>query len=167
MKNQDNKKKRFFQRWWFWVLVAVVIFSVGASFGGSSSDESKTAGQSEKRVDGTNAFTKEHKPENDVPKEYESALKSAKTYSSFMHMSKMGIHDQLTSEYGGKFTEEAANYALENLDADYNKNALSKAKTYQDDMAMSPEAIHDQLTSEYGEKFTPEEADYAIAHLPK
>ncbi len=80
-------------------------------------------------------------------------------------MSKAGIDDQLTSEYGEKFTPEAAQYAVDNLQADYNANALAKAKSYQEQMSMSPEGIRDQLTSEYGEKFTPEEADFAIQHL--
>ena len=100
-----------------------------------------------------------------VPTEYKSALKKAKTYSDTMHMSKQGLYEQLTSEYGEKFSAEAAQYAIDNLDADYNYNALQKAKSYQETMAMSPEAIRDQLTSEYGEKFTQEEADYAIANL--
>ncbi|MGK9149320.1 Ltp family lipoprotein [Plantibacter flavus] len=100
-----------------------------------------------------------------VPVEYQSALTKAKSYSDLMHMSKAGIYDQLTSEYGEKFAPEAAQYAVDTLVADYNANALAKAKSYQETMSMSPEAIRDQLTSEYGEKFTPEEADYAILHL--
>lgn len=55
-----------------------------------------------------------------------------------MHMSKQGIYDQLTSDAGEKFPEDAAQYA-----------------------------IYDQLTSSYGEKFTQEEAQYAIDHLNK
>ena len=82
-----------------------------------------------------------------------------------MHMSKQGIYDQLTSEYGDKFTAEAAQYAVDNLDVDYKENALKSAETYQETMAMSPAAIKDQLTSEYGEKFTEEEAQYAIDNL--
>lgn len=82
-----------------------------------------------------------------------------------MHMSKAGIFNQLTSEYGEKFTEDEAQYAVDHVSADWNANALAKAKTYQDTMSMSPEAIRDQLTSEYGEKFTAEEAEYAVSHL--
>jgi len=100
-----------------------------------------------------------------VPAEYASALTKAGTYSDLMNMSKAGIYDQLTSEYGEQFSAEAAQYAIDNLTADWNANALAKAKMYQDTMAMSPSAIRDQLVSEYGEKFTAEEADYAIAHL--
>ena len=100
-----------------------------------------------------------------VPAEHASALVKAQTYSDIMHMSKAGLYDQLTSEYGEKFTAEAAQYAVDNVKADWNANALAKAKSYQETMAMSPSAIHDQLTSQYGEKFTVEEADYAIANL--
>ena len=82
-----------------------------------------------------------------------------------MHMSKAGIYDQLVSEYGGKFTAEEAQYAIDNLSADYKANALESAKTYRDFMDMSPAAIYDQLVSEYGGQFTAEEAQYAIDNL--
>lgn len=108
----------------------------------------------------------EKEDDPDVPTEYKSALSKAESYSDMMHMSKQGIYDQLTSEYGEKFSAEAAQYAIDNLGADYKANALEKAKEYQDSMSMSPEAIRDQLTSEYGEKFTQEEADYAVENLP-
>ena len=75
------------------------------------------------------------------------------------------LYDQLTSENGEKFTAEEAQYAVDNINADWNENALETAKDYRDNMDMSPEAIRDQLTSEYGEQFTAEEADYAIQNL--
>ena len=80
-------------------------------------------------------------------------------------MSKQGIYDQLISEYGEKFPEDAAQYAIGNLNVDYKANALEKAKSYQETLNMSKQAIYDQLISEYGEKFTPEEAQYAIDNL--
>ena len=82
-----------------------------------------------------------------------------------MHMSKQGIYNQLVSEYGEKFPEDAAQYAIDNMQADWNANALAKAKDYQELMSMSKSAIYDQLISEYGERFPPEEAQYAIDHL--
>lgn len=100
-----------------------------------------------------------------VPAEYKSALSQATSYANTMHMSKQGVYDQLVSEYGGKFTAPAAQYAIDNVKADWNANALAKAKDYQNTMHLSPAAIHDQLTSAYGEKFTQAEADYAIQHL--
>lgn len=101
------------------------------------------------------------------PVEYQNALNKAKSYSDMMHMSKKGIYDQLTSEYGERFPAEAAQYAVDHLQADYNANALAKAKSYQETMSMSSAAIYDQLVSSYGEQFTPEEAQYAIDNLNK
>ena len=80
-------------------------------------------------------------------------------------MSKAALYRQLTSEFGEKFTSEAAQYAIDNVEADWKENALKKAKLYQETMAMSPNAIYNQLTSEFGEMFTAEEAQYAIDNL--
>ena len=101
---------------------------------------------------------------DDVPRDYRKALKSAENYSKTLHMSKKGIYDQLTSEFEG-FSPEAAQYAIDNIQADWNANALAKAKEYEKTLNMSDEAIREQLVSEYGEQFTQEEADYAVAHL--
>lgn len=107
----------------------------------------------------------EKAPEPTVPKEYTSALKSADSYANRMNMSKQAVYDQLVSEYGGQFTPEASQYAIDNVKADWNANALVSAKQYQDRLNMSPAAIRDQLTSSYGGQFTEAEADYALANL--
>lgn len=95
----------------------------------------------------------------------QAALGKAKTYSEMMHMSKKGIYNQLTSD-ADKFKPEEAQFAIDNLKADYKKNALKKAESYQKDQNMSVEAIRTQLSSDI-EAFTPEEVDYAINNLPK
>ncbi|HCY9019801.1 TPA: Ltp family lipoprotein [Enterococcus faecalis] len=141
----------------FGVFVGFIILCIlGFAFLGAGSSGSDSTSN--------NAKTESNSKDN-TPQEYKSALNKAKLYSDTMYMSKAGIYDQLTSEHGEKFSAEAAQYAVDNLNADYNENALAKAKSYQEDMSMSPDAIKDQLTSEYGEKFTQEEADYAIQHL--
>lgn len=95
--------------------------------------------------------------------ECEAALKKAEAYSGVKNMSKWGIHNWLTSK-PNLFSLEAAQYAVDNMKADWNANALEKAKSYQKTMSMSPEAIRSQLTSSI-EGFTEEEADYAVSHL--
>lgn len=102
-----------------------------------------------------------------VPTEYMNALERAETYSKYSHMSKQGIYKQLTSEYGGKFGHDAANYAVEALAVDYKENALKKAEIYYNEMNMSKQSVYDQLVSEYGSAFTPEEAQYAVDNLPE
>lgn len=106
-------------------------------------------------------------PEPEVSKEFQNALKKADAYANGMHMSKASVYNQLTSEYGEGFPEDAAQYAMDNVEANWKENALEKAISYQDNMAMSRENIYDQLTSEYGEEFTQEEADYALENLPE
>lgn len=105
------------------------------------------------------------KKEEDVPREFKSALSQADTYANTMYMSKAGLYDQLTSEYGGKFPKDAAQYAIDNVDANWEENALNKAETYGNTMHMSKKGIYEQLTSEYGEQFTDEEAQYAIDNV--
>jgi hypothetical protein len=126
--------------------------------------EEATTSKPEEKQEEKPAATITSKQPN-VPTEYKSALNKATTYANTMHMSKKGVYNQLVSEYGEKFSPEAAQYAIDNVKADWNANALAKAKTYQDTMSMSPASIRNQLISDYGEKFTETEADYAIQHL--
>ena len=95
--------------------------------------------------------------------EEKNALKKAESYSKTMYMSKQGIYKQLTSSVEG-FTKEAAQYAIDNIDVDWNANALAKAKSYQQTMSMSKQGIYNQLISSV-EEFTKEQAQYAIDHL--
>ena len=90
---------------------------------------------------------------------------NAASYNESMPMSYRGLYDQLVSGYGEQFTDNEAQYAVDNLDADWNKNALESAKSYQDLMDMSSSEIYEQLVSEYGEKYTADQAQYAIDHL--
>ena len=108
-------------------------------------------------------------PEEDevVPFEYEQALKSAQNYVDALHFSRQGLKQQLTSEYGSGFSEEAAEYALEHVDVDYKEEAVEAAQSYLDAMSFSREGLKQQLTSEYGSGFTEEEAEYALDQVYK
>ena len=165
-----KNKKAIYKRPWFIVVVfLIIVLAIGGEDEGDSTTTDggtvETVQETTQNQDSQEAVVSTEETKEDVPTEYKSALRKAKTYSDMMHMSKAGIYDQLTSEYGEQFTEEAAQYAIDNLDADWKANALEKAKSYQEQMAMSPSAIYDQLTSEYGEQFTAEEAQYAIDNL--
>lgn len=157
-------RKPFYKKAWFWIIAIIIV--IGATGGNDDSDSSTTNSNTETKVSQTQTIeNKDDAPKDDVPAEYLNALKKAKSYSDMMHMSKAGIYDQLTSEYGEGFEADAAQYAIDNLDADWNENALKKAKSYSETMYMSKAGIYDQLTSEYGEQFTAEEAQYAIDNL--
>ena len=113
--------------------------------------------------------TPDKKPESTkkatVPAEYRSALAKADSYANDQHMSKKGLYNQLTSEYGEQFSKEAAQYAVDNIKSDWKANALAKANSYANNQHMSKKSVYDQLVSEYGEKFTKTEAKYAIDNV--
>ena len=97
--------------------------------------------------------------------EQKKALAKAKVYTTMAGFSKDKLYEQLTSDYGEKFSPDAAQYAVDHVDVDWNEQALKSGKNYEKTMNMSRDAIYDQLTSDYGENFTPDQAQYAIDHL--
>lgn len=156
------------------IVLAVFVFLgvIGSIFGGDESSDSGSSASSAPSPTSVSSAQPSSFPasidsdeDSNIPTEYRSALNKAESYSSLMHMSKAAIYDQLVSEYGEQFSEEAAQYAMENLVADWNANALAKAEDYSDGLHMSKAGIYDQLVSEYGEQFTPEEAQYAVDNL--
>lgn len=148
------------------ILVVVGLAIIGGAAGGGN--KSTNGSNSSTPTASTTSQTEPAKAETqqpDVPAEFKSALAQASTYANQLHLSKKSLYDQLISEYGGKFKPEAAQYAIDNVKADWNANVLAQAKTYQNDLHLSPASIRDQLVSEHGGQFTAAEADYAIAHL--
>lgn len=160
-----KEKKPWYKRIWVWAIIIVVVIAAAASTAENKDEISNKVDNASSEIKDTVSDAKKKIEEQKVPAEYKSALTQADTYANTMYLSKQGVYDQLTSEYGGKFSDKAAKYAIDNVKADWKKNALQKAKDYQDQQSLSPEAIRDQLTSKHGEKFTQAEADYAIAHL--
>ncbi|WP_261089474.1 Ltp family lipoprotein [Streptococcus mitis] len=100
---------------------------------------------------------------DDSNSEYSAALGKAKSYNSLFHMSKKRMYSQLTSDFD-KFSNDAAQYAIDHLKADYKYNALFNAKNYRKLFNMSKSGLFNQLTS-FADGFTEEEAQYAIDHL--
>lgn len=159
-----------------WIIIIVIALLVIGSLGNNDNDDKNTsnptvpssAQESVNVADNKSSVAEPSQAsseDDNIPPEYRSALNKANQYSDMMHMSKAAIYDQLTSEYGEKFTAEAAQYAIDNMVADWKENALIKAKDYSDSMHMSKAGVYDQLISEYGEQFTEEEAQYAIDNV--
>lgn len=147
----------------FFLLVGIVSAAGGGTDTSTSTNSNSTPASSETTETAETKPAEKKEPE--VPAEYKSALAKADTYANTQHMSEKALFEQLTSEFGEQFSKEAAQYAIDNVETDYNANALAKAKTYQETQNMSPAAIRDQLVSEYGEQFTATQADYAIKNL--
>ena len=95
-----------------------------ASCSQSTSNSSDTSAKTESKTKQSN--------EAKVPSEYTVALKKAESYLKTMPMSKDRLYDQLTSEIADKFPAEAAQYAVDNIKADWNEQAAKAAKNYRD-----------------------------------
>lgn len=170
---EQEKKMNWFARHKALTVIGVLILLAIIGNSGNKKADTQTAAKSEttpaassasKAAQATPTPTPAPKTPS-IPAEYVSALNKATEYANTMNMSKAGVYDQLTSQYGEKFSAAAAQYAVDNVQADWNTNALAKAKQYQNQLSMSPAAIHDQLVSADGEKFTEAQANYAIQHL--
>lgn len=99
----------------------------------------------------------------------EQAIKSAKHYLSFTAFSRKGLINQLSSEYGERFTEEQASKAVAYLEGqglvDWKEQAVKSAKNYLSFSSFSKAGLIEQLSSDYGEGFTREEAEYAAEQV--
>ena len=186
-----RSEKPWFARWWVWAIAAVVLVGlIGGVAGGQRKDPAPVAASAASAPAKSSAPPTSASPADPaavtsspvpppattspaappavapaVPAEYASALKKAASYSKLMHMSKAGLYQQLTSEYGEKFSAEAAQYAIDNVQADWNANAPGKgARVPGHDVDVT--GGHSRSAHERVRRAVhPEEADYAIEHL--
>lgn len=98
-------------------------------------------------------------PTEAISREFKNALDKAKSYLNHSAFSKDGLFGQLLYE---KFSEDAAQYAVDHVNTDWNENALKKAKSYMNYSAFSKEGLFNQLIYE---KYTDEEARYAVDNI--
>ncbi len=99
---------------------------------------------------------------SDISLAMENALSSAEDYLDFSAFSRLGLIDQLSSEYGSGFRLDDATWAVDQLNVDWRQQAVRAAKEYLDFSSFSRQGLIDQLSSPYGSQFTVEEATYAV-----
>lgn len=156
------------------VIITGLVVALFAGCGNDSSNESsKTTPapetKQEQKVE-TPAPARQEKKEPakpQVPMEHRQALKAAEQYLTIMPFSKKGLYQQLTSDAGDKYPAEAAQYAVDNVKANWKENAARAAKQYLEIMPMSKDELVEQLTSEAGDQYTLEEAQYGVQKVYK
>ena len=120
MSDNLEGKKPIYKKWWFWLIIVIVVIAIlgGSQLTTNNTQTSTQTNESNNQLINTVTQTIDNSQNEDtsVSKEYRNALAKAKSYSDTMHMSKQAIYDQLTSEYGEKFTPEEAQYAIDNLE---------------------------------------------------
>jgi hypothetical protein len=95
----------------------------------------------------------------------QNALGAAQDYLDYTAFSRMGLIDQLSSQYGDGFGVEDATWAVSQSDVDWRLQAVKSAKDYLDYSSFSRQGLIDQLSSAYGDQYTVEEAIYAVNKL--
>lgn len=170
-------KATVFRKWWFWTVLAVslilavlpiVIIFTTSDKEPAIESASEPSTVVETSVQTTPTFIEENAEdsvtEEPIPSEYEFALRKAESCSRVMNMSKAGIYNELTAGHGETFSDEAVQYAMDNLKADWKSNARACAFDYSETFHMSKRRVYNQLKAEgeYGEGFTQEEAQYAV-----
>ena len=158
----EVKKRGGCLKWAGIVLAIIIIFTlIGAITGGGDSDSTTTESSSSESVEENSNSESSESEESDLPREYKNALKKAESYlGSDFHFSETGLRDQLEYE---EFPQDAIDYAMENVEADYNEQAEKAAKSYaESEFAMSDQGVYDQLIFE---GFTEEQAQHGLDSL--
>lgn len=91
--------------------------------------------------------------------EYANVVKTARNYLNFMSFSRKGLIEQLVYE---GYSTESAEYAVDNIGADWNQQCAKKAKDYLEFMSFSREGLYDQLAYE---GFTDEQIQYGLSQV--
>jgi hypothetical protein len=93
----------------------------------------------------------------------QQAVEAAKGYLALATgFSYEGLLNQLTSSAGGGFTEAQAEYAINNLQPNWDQQAVEAAKGYLKLGGFSRASLLQQLTSSAGGGFTEAQAEYAV-----
>lgn len=149
----------------FVALIIGIIFLVMVSIAASDDNTSSSSDSAEDTTEIVDSLNDGNSPKSQPSKytvEQEEAIEQAESYLDTMPMSRKGLIDQLSSEYGGQFPKKTAVFAVNHIKVDWKQEAFESADSYKNNMGMSKAGIFDQLTSEYGEQFTGAQAQYAV-----
>lgn len=127
-------------------------------------EEAERKAQEEEDKKAAEAAKKEQEKADKIAsasREQQNAYDKALDYLDFSAFSKEGLYEQLLYE---KFPEDAARFAVDNIEVDWNSQAFAKAQDYLEYDSFSDAGLYDQLLYE---KFTAEQAQYAIDNLNK
>lgn len=155
--------------------VAIGVIGSAMSGGSSSSSTTLVAPADQTSTSTSTAATKAAAPKASTPKvapadtgtaSQQNALRSAESYISYKGFSRLGLIDQLSSEYADGFSKADATWAVDHLDGiDWNEQAVKAGKSYLDLKGFSRSGLIQQLSSSYADKFTKAQATHAADAL--
>lgn len=182
---KPRTKKYIYERFWFWLVLIVLIAGIASSVLHSKHSTSTKNNNNHSSTNSTASISSEQKSykteetaESKALTSEEKALdgltgntlaqtEQAINYLQTLHLSKQGLYDQLTSEYGSQMTPEDANTVIGRLEplVNWNNLAVLSAQTYRNTLSLTGQALLEQLTSEYGSKFPIDQAQYGVDHV--
>jgi len=134
--------------------LVVVILLAAACGGDAGIDDGAQARSSE-----TAAETMASGPEiSDLTAPQRNALRSATDYLRLTGFSRQGLINQLSSNFGDRYSVEDATIAVDRLQVDWNAQAARSAQQYLAMSGFSCQGLISQLSSPYGENYTVEQA---------
>ena len=144
----------------------LLVAACGSVSSGDSTSETKPAATAEATPGETDSdAAKETKPEEEITKGQENALRSAKSYLEFAAFSKQGLIDQLSSDVADGYSKAEAKWAVSQLDVDWNEQAVKAGENYLEMSGFSRQGLIEQLSSDVADKFTEKQATYAADKL--
>lgn len=155
-------------RWLGGMLLAIVLAAVGTAMSGRGptstkpypgsavSPQPQTSASSDTRP----TASTQSAPEAGLTAAQRNAVRTAQSYLNMSGFSRRGLIDQLSSEYGSKFSIEDATVAVDSLNVDWNAQAARTAADYVKMSGFSCRGLIEQLSSDYGSKYTVEQATY-------
>jgi hypothetical protein len=89
-----------------------------------------------------------------------NAVRSASHFLGLQGFSRLGLINQLSSEYGDGYEVADATVAVDSLVIDWNKQAVRSAKMYLSLQGFSCKGLVQQLSSSFGDQYTTSQASY-------
>ena len=135
--------------------------SVTSKVHSSSDNDTTSVSTSEAPKEDEFSYSSEESSESivSITREQRNALSTANDYLDYAGFSSSRLREQLEYE---EFPQDAIDYAMENIKADWKEQALMSAESYDEYASMSDSRLYDQLIYE---GFSDEEAQYAIDNL--
>lgn len=154
-------------RWGGGFIAALIFMAIGMSIGGNThSEASAPTSTAESTASPGAAGTGRSATASSAPSSpgltaaQRNAVRSATSYLKMSGFSRQGLIDQLSSEYGDRFSVSDATVAVDSLNTDWRLQAARSAASYLKMSGFSCQGLIDQLSSQHGDKYTVEQATY-------
>jgi hypothetical protein len=155
-------------RWLGGMLLAIVLAAVGTAVSGRGPTSTERYANSTVDPQPQTSASPATRPTGSTQSARETGLtaaqrnaaRSAQSYLNISGFSRQGLIDQLSSEYGNKFSIGDATVAVDSLNVDWNAQAARSAAAYLKISGFSCRGLIEQLSSEHGNKYTVEQATY-------